>query len=53
MKRFQKKKVAVEWDGGWFCDCCYSFHHWEEEAFVDIDCGDKLCTKCFSKKSKI
>ena len=46
----EQKRVATEWDGCWFCDKCYSMHHWKEKAFVEN--GEKLCKDCYEKKLK-
>ena len=51
-KVFEIKKVASEWDGAWFCEKCWSMHHWKEKAYVDQDNGDKLCEQCAKERGK-
>ena len=46
----ERKRVATEWDGCWFCDKCYSMHHWKEEAYVEN--GEKLCKDCYERRYK-
>ena len=43
---YEKKIVATEWDGGWFCDKCDTLHHWDEEAYVPLGSRLKLCERC-------
>ena len=45
-----KRKVASEWDGGWFCDECKNLHHWKEDAYV-VE-GKKYCKNCLTNKYK-
>lgn len=26
-----KKRVAVEWDGAWFCEHCWGSQHWRKK----------------------
>ena len=44
MNNFELKIVASEWDGAWFCDKCFSMHHYTEKAYVRF--GKKYCVKC-------
>lgn len=44
----ERKRVATEWDGCWFCDKCYSMHHWKTKAFIED--GQKLCADCYNEK---
>lgn len=43
-----KKIVAVEWDGAWFCEHCWSAQHWTEKANITEN-GKKICDKCVDK----
>lgn len=43
----ERKRVATEWDGCWFCDRCESMHYWKEKAYVEN--GEKLCKDCYEK----
>ncbi len=47
----KRERVATEWDGCWFCDKCYSMHHWKTKAFVED--GQKLCADCYDKKKGV
>lgn len=29
-----RKKVATEWDSGWFCDKCEKLIHWKKKAYI-------------------
>ena len=44
----KKKRVAVEWDGAWFCEHCWSSQHWTKEANITEN-GKKICDKCIDK----
>lgn len=50
---YEKKQVANEWDGGWFCDGCDTLHHWKEKAWVKIGTRRKLCEKCYEFLKKV
>ena len=41
---FDRKYVATEWDGGWFCYECDKLNHWKSKAFVYND--HKYCREC-------
>lgn len=44
----ERKKMATEWDMGWFCDDCEKLVHWKTEAYI---IGKKcLCQNCAEKK---
>ena len=47
---YEKKRVATEWDGCWFCYKCNGMHHWKEKANVKTT-GSTLpvCNKCLEK----
>ena len=47
-----KRKVATEWDGGWFCERCYNLQHWKKEANINQK-NEKICDKCLDKLKKI
>ena len=41
---FDRKYVAYEWDGGWFCHKCDKLNHWRSPAFVYN--GKHYCREC-------
>ena len=43
-----KRKVATEWDGGWFCERCYNLQHWKKKANINQK-NEKICDKCLDK----
>ena len=46
-KRIFSSHGSVYWNGGWFCDYCYKWMHWEEEAYIVNH--EKLCPNCYEK----
>lgn len=46
-----RRKVATEWDGGWFCDRCYNLQHWKKKANINQK-NEKICDKCLDKLKK-
>ena len=48
--RIQKRHVATEWDGAWFCDKCFKMEHYTVKAYIVHN--EKLCEKCFEKIQK-
>lgn len=47
---YEKKIVANEWDGCWFCDDCYCLKHWKEEAYI-VD-GRPHCRNCAEEHAR-
>ena len=57
-----RKKVATEWDGGWFCDKCEALVHWKTKSYVINNkhlcrnCAEKILDKskqvCYNKYTK-
>lgn len=47
---FERKKVATEWDMGWFCYKCDGLHSWRSKAFVYN--GKPYCQECAQKMCK-
>ena len=47
---FECKKVATEWDMGWFCYKCDGLHSWKSKAFVYN--GKPYCQECAQKMCK-
>jgi hypothetical protein len=44
LKDIERKKVAQEWDMGWFCDKCDTLVSWKTKAYM-ID-NRKYCRDC-------
>lgn len=44
----ERRRVATEWDMGWFCSSCECLKHWKETAY--IVCGRYYCEKCYKEK---
>lgn len=44
---FILKKVATEWDGGWFCENCWLIQHWKTNAYCYNN--RKYCKNCAEK----
>ena len=42
-----RKKIATEWDSGWFCDKCDALVHWKTKSYVVNN--KHLCRKCAEK----
>ena len=42
-----RKRVATEWDGGWFCDKCDALVHWKTKSYIINN--KHLCRKCAEK----
>jgi len=46
----ERKRVATQWDGGWFCDKCGHMEHWKTKAYMfGKQC---LCRRCAEEKIK-
>ena len=39
-----RKKMATEWDMGWFCDKCEKLVHWKTKSY-EVN-GQHLCREC-------
>ena len=50
IQEVERKKVATQWDGGWFCDKCECLVHWKTKAYMfGKQC---LCHSCAEEKIK-
>lgn len=47
LEDLEKRKVATEWDMGWFCDDCDKLNHWKTKAYIIGN--KKLCENCARK----
>lgn len=47
---FEKRRVATEWDMGWFCCKCECLKHWKTEAYILH--GRYYCKECYEKTFK-
>lgn len=47
---YERKMVASEWDGGWFCADCDSLKHWKEKAYMVH--GYPHCRCCAEKHAE-
>ena len=45
-----RKKMATEWDMGWFCDKCEKLVHWKTKSY-EVN-GQHLCRECAERELK-
>ena len=45
-----RKKMATEWDMGWFCDKCERLVHWKTKSY-EVN-GEHLCRECAERALK-
>lgn len=50
VNELQRKRVAGEWDGAWFCDKCEKLMHWKTEAYMVNN--RPLCKECAEERIK-
>ena len=45
-----RKKMATEWDMGWFCDKCERLVYWKTKSY-EVN-GQHLCRECAERALK-
>ena len=50
INKVPRKKMATEWDMGWFCDRCEKLVHWKTKSY-EVN-GQHLCRECAERALK-